>query len=82
MAGDDRAPETVTKAMQQVNPIYIPRNHLVEEALAAAVAGDLAPFERLLGAVREPYVERSQWRDLAASAPAGFTERHVTYCGT
>lgn len=77
--GDRTAAAT---AMDAVNPAYVPRNHLVEEALAAAVAGDLAPFERLLGAVREPYVERSQWRDLAASAPAGFTERHVTYCGT
>ena len=28
------------------NPVYIPRNHLVEEALAAATAGDLEPFER------------------------------------
>ena len=29
-----------------VNPVYIPRNHLVEEALAAATAGDLGPFDR------------------------------------
>src|SRR5882757_7272254 len=34
-------------AMDRVNPIYIPRNHLVEEALAAATDGDLAPFEHL-----------------------------------
>ena len=34
--------------MDRVNPVYIPRNHLVEEALAAATAGDLEPFQRLL----------------------------------
>ena len=35
-------------AMDRVNPVYIPRNHLVEEALTAGTAGDLAPLERLL----------------------------------
>ena len=39
-------------AMDRVNPVYIPRNHLVEEALAAATAGDLEPFERLLDVAR------------------------------
>src|SRR4051794_16660470 len=34
--------------MARVNPVYIPRNHLVEEALGAATAGDLEPFGRLL----------------------------------
>ena len=40
--------------MDRVNPVYIPRNHLVEEALTAATAGDLAPFERLLDVVGAP----------------------------
>ncbi len=42
-------------AMDRVNPVYIARNHHVEEALAAATAGDLAPFERLLDGVVRPY---------------------------
>ena len=37
--------------MDRVNPVYIPRNHLVEEALAAATAGDLDPSSELLDAV-------------------------------
>lgn len=41
--------------MDRVNPVYIPRNHLVEEALAAATDGDLNPLERLLDAVNHPY---------------------------
>jgi uncharacterized protein YdiU (UPF0061 family) len=45
-------------AMDRVNPVYIPRNHLVEEALSAATDGDLGPLERLLGAVADPYTER------------------------
>ena len=43
----DRA--AVANAMDLVNPIYIPRNHLVEEAIDAAVLErDLAPFHRLV----------------------------------
>lgn len=75
-------PRQVADAMDRVNPAYVPRNHLVEQALAAAVSGDLAPFERLLGALVDPFVERPDRADLAAAAPAGFTESHVTFCGT
>ena len=45
-------------AMDRVNPVYIPRNHLVEEALAAATDGDLGPLDRLLDAIASPYDER------------------------
>ncbi len=41
-------PAATADAMDLVNPIYIPRNHLVEEALAAATAGDLGPFRQLV----------------------------------
>lgn len=56
-------------AMDRTNPIYIPRNHLVEEALTAATDGDLAPVERLLAAVTEPYAERPGWERYASPAP-------------
>jgi len=70
-------------AIRAANPVYIPRNHLVEEALAAAVDGDLAPFELLLGILRDPYNERTDpaLRRYAQPAPGG-SARHVTYCGT
>ena len=45
-------------AMDRVNPVYVPRNHLVEEALAAATDGDLDPLFRLLDAVTRPFDER------------------------
>ena len=41
--------------MDRVNPVYIPRNHRVEEALTAATAGDLAPFHRLVDVVSRPF---------------------------
>jgi len=68
-------------AMDRVNPAYIPRNHLVEEALAAATAGDMAPFHRLVEVVSDPFVERPGLERYAEPAPAG-SPRYVTYCGT
>ena len=68
--------------MQAVNPVYVPRNHLVEEALDAAVAGDLAPFDRLLEVTTHPFDERPGLERFAQPAPAGFTDGYRTFCGT
>jgi uncharacterized protein YdiU (UPF0061 family) len=67
--------------MDRVNPVYIPRNHLVEEALAAGTEGDLAPFERLLDAVSDPYHERPGLDRYAVAAPEDFGA-YRTFCGT
>ena len=71
----------VAAAMNRVNPVYIPRNHRVEEALTAATAGDMGPFHRLVDVVSRPYDERPGLDDYAGPAPAGCAP-HVTYCGT
>ncbi len=68
-------------AMDRVNPVYIPRNHLVEEALAAATGGDLDPLERLVDAVAAPYEERPGLERYAAAAPPDFGA-YRTFCGT
>ena len=67
--------------MDRVNPVYIPRNHLVEQALAAATAGDLEPLDRLLDAVTSPYDERPGLERYAAPAPQDFGA-YRTFCGT
>ncbi len=66
-------------AMDRTNPVYVARNHLVEEALAAGTAGDLAPLRRLLEAVQEPYDERA---GLERYAEPGPDADYVTFCGT
>lgn len=68
-------------AMNQVNPVYIPRNHKVEEALQAAVAGDQTKFETLLTVLAAPFTERQEWGEYAEPAPASFGP-YKTYCGT
>lgn len=75
-----RARGADAELMALVNPRVIARNHLVEEALAAADTGDLAPFHALLGAVQRPFDAPPQDR-FALGAPAGFGD-YVTYCGT
>jgi uncharacterized protein YdiU (UPF0061 family) len=70
-------------AMRGVNPYVIPRNHRVEEALAAASdSGDLAPFERLLAALRRPYDEDESLAPWAEPAPPAVTACYQTFCGT
>ncbi|NAZ76992.1 hypothetical protein GTQ99_16410, partial [Kineococcus sp. T13] len=76
-----RALEPDAAAMDRVNPLYVPRNHLVEEALAAATDGDTAPFERMLDVVSAPFEERPGLERYAAPAPEDFGD-YRTFCGT
>ena len=62
-------------------PAVVPRNHKVEAALKAAEAGDMAPFEALVAAVRAPYVETAE--NAAFRQPAAPHEAvRQTFCGT
>lgn len=76
-----RALDPDADAMDSVNPVYIPRNHLVEEALAAATSGDVDPLNRLLEAVGSPFDERPGLERYAAPAPDDFGP-YQTFCGT
>ena len=67
--------------LRAVNPLVIPRNHLVEAALHAAEQGDLSPFTALLSQVTDPYSDRDGRGVFALPAPAGFGD-YVTFCGT
>jgi uncharacterized protein YdiU (UPF0061 family) len=78
VAPDRRA---VATAMDQINPVYIPRNHRVEEALTAATEGDMAPFERLVEVLARPFDERPGLESYALPAPTSFGG-YITYCGT
>jgi protein adenylyltransferase len=74
-------PAAVADAMDRVNPVYVPRNQKVEEALEAAVAGDVDPLHRLLDVLARPFDERPGLDDYARPAPASCGAFR-TFCGT
>ena len=82
LAGEGRPAHVVVAAMDAVNPVYIPRNHLVEDTLDAATAGDLEPFERLLAVVTDPFRARPGGDRYAEPAPGSFSRYYQTFCGT
>ncbi|MEI6858497.1 MAG: YdiU family protein [Shewanella sp.] len=68
--------------MNGVNPVYIPRNHLVEHAIEAAEKrADFEPFERLIAVLKTPFIFQSGAEDYAKSAPVSFGP-YTTFCGT
>ncbi|MDQ0423546.1 uncharacterized protein YdiU (UPF0061 family) [Peteryoungia aggregata LMG 23059] len=68
-------------AMEAVNPALIPRNHRIEEAIAAAIYNDFSFFHRLVEALANPYAEDPETADLRV--PPTPDERVTrTFCGT
>jgi uncharacterized protein YdiU (UPF0061 family) len=68
--------------MRSVNPAFIPRNHRVEQVIAAATnEGDLAPFETLLEVLSAPYDDQPGQEQYAAP-PRPEEVVHQTFCGT
>ena len=78
---EDIVAETTAQAMDRVNPIYIPRNHKVEESLAAAVNQDMTPFTKLLEVVIQPFDEVAGNEAYTEPAPT-TNRRYQTFCGT
>jgi uncharacterized protein YdiU (UPF0061 family) len=78
---DRGSPAERAARMRAANPAFIPRNHRVEEALAAARRGDLGPFERLRRVLARPFDDQPDAADLAA--PPGEAQwSYRTFCGT
>lgn len=73
--------ESAVALMRRSNPLVIPRNHRVEEALAAAAAGDLSVCERLVAAIREPY-EATEANAPYRDGPPPGCGPYRTFCGT
>jgi len=75
------APAAVRTAMRGVSPAFIPRNHRVEQALTAAIAGDLEPFRRLTAILARPFEDQPE--NAAYMQPPAPGERvEATFCGT
>ena len=82
LAGEGRSPEERRSDMRSLNPAFIPRNHLVEEAIRAAVdEGDLEPFEQLIEVLAAPYEDQPS-RERYAEPPRADQIVRQTFCGT
>lgn len=82
LANEDLPAEQVAARMRAVNPLYIPRNHLVENALRAAIDDDdFAPFHALQAVLAKPFEEQPGRHEY--TQPATPDERVArTFCGT
>ncbi len=70
-----------SRAMRQCNPQFIPRNHRVEQAIAAAYANNFEPFERLTQVLSRPYLFQPEHADLL-EPPDDSQWHYQTFCGT
>src|SRR5690606_1157351 len=67
--------------MATSNPVTIPRNQHLQDALDSAVDGDLGPYAELLQAVTDPFRERQAWARFATPGESGSAP-FITFCGT
>ena len=73
--------DKVEEKMKFSNPIIIPRNYKVEEALSAAESGDTSLVEILLKALEKPYENNSNLKDFQITEKLNKSG-YKTYCGT
>ncbi|SOC11540.1 uncharacterized protein YdiU (UPF0061 family) [Ureibacillus xyleni] len=78
----EQTKEEITQLMESRNPVVIPRNHKVEEALEAAVNGDYSVMEKLLKVLANPYDYSSELANEYCSLPAPSNFPYRTFCGT
>lgn len=81
LAGEGRTDAERRRDMRATNPAFIPRNHRVQQAIDAAVEGDLGPFDTLLAVTTRPYDDHPEHTDhLQPPEPDEIV--HQTFCGT
>ena len=77
--GND-TPNKYLELMKNNNPLIIPRNHKVEEALEAAEKNDLKPLTQLIEILKDPYTHKNDLLDY--QIPSNSVEKYKTFCGT
>ena len=68
--------------MKQNNPVFIPRNHLVEEALNYGVNGNMSYFMHFLEVLKTPYSFKKEHYKYLLPPETGFESDYQTFCGT
>lgn len=78
---ESRTHEEAAKLMRSANPVIIPRNHRVEEALTAANSGDYSMVQQLLEALAMPFENNAKTTPYRSPPLPGAKPYH-TFCGT
>ena len=74
------SPNKYLELMKNNNPLVIPRNHKVEEALEASEKNDLKPLNQLIEILKDPYTQKNDIIDY--QIPSNSGEKYQTFCGT
>ena len=77
---NNNTPKKYLKLMKSVNPLIIPRNQKVEEALETAEKGNFKSINLLIEILKEPYSQQKNILDY--QIPSNFNENYQTFCGT
>ena len=72
--------DSISEKINSKNPYFIPRNHLIENALMNAVGGDIKEINLISELLKEPFTEKDKYKKYAM--PSSPDEPYVTYCGT
>jgi len=78
---NNNTPEKCLKLMKSVNPLVIPRNHKVEEALEFANNNDLSLVKKLIKILEKPYETQKEVDEYQSTAPKS-DQKYQTFCGT
>ena len=70
----------ISDEMDLNNPCYIPRNHLIENALSKAIKGDMSEINFMINLFENPYIQKNISRKYLM--PSNSEEQYVTFCGT
>ena len=80
LSKNNGSPIKSLELMKNNNPLVIPRNHKVEEALDAAEKNDLKPINQLMEILKDPYTQKND--NLDYQIPSYSDEKYQTFCGT
>jgi len=68
--------------MRKYNPVVIPRNHLVEQAIEEAVNGNTNSYQKFLSVLSNPYQYKEELKKFMMPPSENFENSYKTYCGT
>ena len=79
---EEKTLKEAKELMKKQNPVFIARNHLVDEAIEKAINGNIEPYNKLLEILSKPYQYRNGLDKFLRPPTQEFEECFQTYCGT